>query len=266
MTATGHDDCPISAGASLPAPDETPGLPLWQAYGRQQRRQRRRRYLVLAALALLQAGLAGYIVQAMPSSLPAGTPAAPPVLAAGAAMPRQAAPAPAPPERNEDIPHDSEPAEPPPVRTAVRPPAAQVGTGTDEAESSEASDAQDTGEPAIPLQLRTQADGSRLLSLAGTPARRLAGESQVARHFDRARDASARGDWEQAGRDWARLLAAEPMQPDHAYNLAVALDRTQRSEDAILYYRMALSLAEEHPHRFPHAAAARRLATLEAGQ
>lgn len=250
----------MPSGEARSAPDDTSGLPLWQAYAAQQRYLRRRQLAVLAVALLLQAGLAGYIVQAVQTAAPADMlPPSPP--AAGTVAPLPATPEPERQAPHDDMPYDEAPAAlhraAPPVSTSVE---AGTETGRPEGDDARAAD-----EPAAPLRLHPLNDGSLLLSPAGAPARLPRGEAPLVLLLERARDASLHGDWDQAGRDWARLLAAEPDRPDHAYNLAVSLDRTQRREEAVHYYRMALSLAAGQPYRFPHDAAVRRLAALEAG-
>lgn len=237
-------------------PDQDAGapLPLWQAYGRQQARQRRRRIAALGLLLLSQLGLAGYIVRAMQPAPP--VPALPRTAAAPAAdtLPMTAIDAPLVAEA------DPQPPPPPPQDT---PDAA--GTGPTDGMDDTDADVPDAAPPAPParLRLRIQPDGGRLISHADTPVLPPRPAAPIDPRLAPARQASADGDWARARSGWAALLAADPVQADHAYNLAVALDQRGERQEAIRHYRMALALADSRPARFPRAPTLRRLATLE---
>lgn len=110
---------------------------------------------------------------------------------------------------------------------------------------------------------RIQPDGGRLISHADTPVPPPRPAAPIDPRLAPARQASADGDWARARSGWAALLAADPAQADHAYNLAVALDQRGERQEAIRHYRMALALADARPARFPRAPTLRRLATLE---
>lgn len=239
-------------------PDQDAGapLPLWQAYGRQQARQRRRRIAALGVLLLSQLGLAGYIVRAMQPGPP--VPALPRTAAAPAAdtLPMTAI----------DAPLVAEADPPPPPQDT--PDAAGTGPtdGMDDPDAEETdADVPDAAPPAPParLRLRIQPDGGRLISHADTPVPPPRPAAPIDPRLAPARQASADGDWARARSGWAALLAADPAQADHAYNLAVALDQRGERQEAIRHYRMALALADSRPARFPRAPTLRRLATLE---
>lgn len=69
--------------------------------------------------------------------------------------------------------------------------------------------------------------------------------------------------WPEARRAYAEAWRRAPDSADHAYNLAVALDRLGRREEAILFYRRAL---EAGPGAFDPALLRARLAVLEAAR
>jgi len=70
------------------------------------------------------------------------------------------------------------------------------------------------------------------------------------------------GRWAEAQQAYFRAFAAEPDNPDYAYNLAVSLDHLRQLRLAAEYYRRALSLAERRDARFDREAARRRAETL----
>lgn len=70
------------------------------------------------------------------------------------------------------------------------------------------------------------------------------------------------GRWAEAQQEYFRAFAAEPDNPDFAYNLAVSLDHLRRPKLALEYYRRALALARARGASFDAAAAEARAAQL----
>ena len=70
------------------------------------------------------------------------------------------------------------------------------------------------------------------------------------------------GNWREAQSQYFNALAADPGQPDYAYNLAVSLDHLNQPALARTYYQQAKHLASQRPARFDPAALERRLAEL----
>jgi tetratricopeptide (TPR) repeat protein len=71
--------------------------------------------------------------------------------------------------------------------------------------------------------------------------------------------------WREAQQAYFNAWSLAPDQPDHAYNLAVSLDQLRQSRLALQYYREALSLRGQRAAAFDAEAAARRIASLQAG-
>jgi Flp pilus assembly protein TadD len=70
------------------------------------------------------------------------------------------------------------------------------------------------------------------------------------------------GRWAEAQQEYFRAFAAEPNNPDFAYNLAVSLDHLRQPKLALEYYRRALSLAKARGASFDAGTAEARAAQL----
>jgi Tfp pilus assembly protein PilF len=70
------------------------------------------------------------------------------------------------------------------------------------------------------------------------------------------------GRWAEAQQEYFKAFAAEPDNPDFAYNLAVSLDHLRQPKLALEYYRRAVSLAKARGASFDVAAAEARVAQL----
>jgi tetratricopeptide (TPR) repeat protein len=73
---------------------------------------------------------------------------------------------------------------------------------------------------------------------------------------------AAQGRWPEAQQEYFKAAAAEPDNPDFAYNLAVALDHMRQTRPAREYYQRAISLAERRGASFDLTAARGRLNQL----
>ena len=72
------------------------------------------------------------------------------------------------------------------------------------------------------------------------------------------------GRWAEAQQHYFKAFAAEPENPDFAYNLAVSLDHLRQPRQALEYYRRALALVKGgRGASFDPAAAATRAAEIE---
>jgi Tfp pilus assembly protein PilF len=70
------------------------------------------------------------------------------------------------------------------------------------------------------------------------------------------------GRWAEAQQQYFKAFAAEPDNPDFAYNVAVSLDHLRQIKPALEYYRRALELASTRGASFDAAAARERIAQL----
>jgi tetratricopeptide (TPR) repeat protein len=70
------------------------------------------------------------------------------------------------------------------------------------------------------------------------------------------------GRWAEAQQEYFKAFAAEPDNPDFAYNLAVSLDHLRQPKLALEYYRRALSLAKARGASFDLPSAEARVAQL----
>jgi tetratricopeptide (TPR) repeat protein len=68
--------------------------------------------------------------------------------------------------------------------------------------------------------------------------------------------------WGEAREAYLRALAADPENPDFAYNVAVSLDHLGERQLALSYYRQALALAGRRAASFPASAAQERVQQL----
>jgi tetratricopeptide (TPR) repeat protein len=72
------------------------------------------------------------------------------------------------------------------------------------------------------------------------------------------------GRWAEAQQEYFKAYAAEPDNPDFAYNLAVSLDQLRQPTLALQYYERAIALAKARGASFDLAAAQKRAAQLPA--
>jgi tetratricopeptide (TPR) repeat protein len=70
------------------------------------------------------------------------------------------------------------------------------------------------------------------------------------------------GRWSEAQQEYFKAFAAEPDNPDFAYNLAVSLDHLRQPKQALEYYTRALALAKARGASFDVMAAEARAAQL----
>jgi tetratricopeptide (TPR) repeat protein len=70
------------------------------------------------------------------------------------------------------------------------------------------------------------------------------------------------GRWAEAQAQYFRAFAAEPNNPDFAYNLAVSLDHLRQPKQALEYYKHAIALARARGASFDPASAEARIAQL----
>ncbi|MDY0056189.1 MAG: tetratricopeptide repeat protein [Methyloversatilis sp.] len=70
--------------------------------------------------------------------------------------------------------------------------------------------------------------------------------------------------WREAQQAYFNAYTLAPEQPDHAYNLAVALDQLRQPRLALQYYREAMSLRAQQAAAFDADAVATRIQSLEA--
>ena len=81
-------------------------------------------------------------------------------------------------------------------------------------------------------------------------------------HFTLGNQFAQQGRWAEAQQAYFKAMAADPDNPDFAFNLAVSLDHLRQSKLAADYYRRAAALAEKHGASFDLAAARTRAAQL----
>ena len=70
------------------------------------------------------------------------------------------------------------------------------------------------------------------------------------------------GRWAEAQAQYFKAFAAEPNNPDFAYNLAVSLDHLRQTKQALEYYKHALALARARGASFDLAGTEARVAQL----
>jgi tetratricopeptide (TPR) repeat protein len=86
--------------------------------------------------------------------------------------------------------------------------------------------------------------------------------SAHALNFTLGNQLAAQNRWSEAQQQYFQAYAAEPDNPDFAYNLAVSLDHLRQRRQALEYYERALALAAKHGASFDAAAARARLNEL----
>jgi Tfp pilus assembly protein PilF len=69
-------------------------------------------------------------------------------------------------------------------------------------------------------------------------------------HFTLGNQYAQQGRWAEAQQAYFKAFAADPENPDFAFNLAVSLDQLHQSRLALEYYRRALALAEKRAPGF----------------
>ena len=111
------------------------------------------------------------------------------------------------------------------------------------------------------LQLRGGASIDQESALRNAIA---SGRAGAAAHFALGQVLAAQGRWAEAQQAWFDAYAADPGNPDYAFNLAVALERIRQPMAALDHYRKALDAARARPSRFDTAQAQARIAVLEA--
>jgi len=70
------------------------------------------------------------------------------------------------------------------------------------------------------------------------------------------------GRWAEAQQAYFKAFAADPENPDFAFNVAVSLDQLDQPRLALEYYQRALKLAQQHVASFDAEAARKRLQQL----
>jgi tetratricopeptide (TPR) repeat protein len=97
---------------------------------------------------------------------------------------------------------------------------------------------------------------SRIKALIGGEA-----EASVL-HFSLGNQYARQGRWDEAQVAYARALAADPSNPDFAFNRAVSLDQLRQRSAALDQYRLALELAASRSAHFPLDGARERIQQL----
>ena len=81
-------------------------------------------------------------------------------------------------------------------------------------------------------------------------------------HFTLGNQLAQQGRWAEAQQEYFKAFAADPDNPDFAFNLAVSLDHMRQPRLALEYYRRAIALAEKRTASFDVAGARSRAAQL----
>ena len=105
-------------------------------------------------------------------------------------------------------------------------------------------------------QLDPVAVESRLKSMLATNR-----EANVL-YFTLGNQLAQQGRWSEAQQAYFKAFAADPDNPDFAFNLAVSLDQLHQPRQALDYYRRALALAEKRSASFSADAARTRVQQL----
>jgi tetratricopeptide (TPR) repeat protein len=82
-------------------------------------------------------------------------------------------------------------------------------------------------------------------------------------HFALGNQYALQSRWNEAQQAYFRAFAAEPENPDYAFNLAVSLDHLHQKAQAVEFYRRSLALVERRPASFDRALAAARIQELQ---
>jgi tetratricopeptide (TPR) repeat protein len=112
-----------------------------------------------------------------------------------------------------------------------------------------------------------------LMALRGRRVDPLAAESRLktmlaadpkahALNFALGNQFAQQGRWAEAQAQYFKAFAAEPNNPDFAYNLAVSLDHLRQPKQALEYYKHAVELARVRGASFDPASAEARIAQL----
>jgi tetratricopeptide (TPR) repeat protein len=89
-----------------------------------------------------------------------------------------------------------------------------------------------------------------------------ADRSSTVLHFTLGNQYAQQGRWAEAQQSYFKAFAADPDNPDFAFNLAVSLDQLHQSALALEYYRRALALAEKRSAAFAPESARTRVQQL----
>jgi Tfp pilus assembly protein PilF len=81
-------------------------------------------------------------------------------------------------------------------------------------------------------------------------------------HFTLGNQLAQQGRWAEAQQEYFKAFAADPENPDFAFNLAVSLDQMRQPRLALDYYRRAIALAEKRTAGFDVVGARNRAAQL----
>ena len=81
-------------------------------------------------------------------------------------------------------------------------------------------------------------------------------------NFTLGNELAQQGRWAEAQQAFFKAYAADPENPDYAFNLAVSLDQQRQPVLALEYYQRAIALAKARGARFDLAAAEGRVAQL----
>lgn len=123
------------------------------------------------------------------------------------------------------------------------------------------------------LDPRNPYAGAGMLALRSQQVNPVAAESQVKTlmaqepgaetlQFTLGNQYAQQGRWDEAQQAYFKALAADPKNPDFAYNLAVSLDHLRQVNPALQHYRLALKLAETRGAGFDVNLARARVAQL----
>ncbi|MFZ1907992.1 MAG: tetratricopeptide repeat protein, partial [Burkholderiales bacterium] len=81
-------------------------------------------------------------------------------------------------------------------------------------------------------------------------------------YFTLGNEYARQGRWAEAQQSYFKAYAADPDNPDFAYNVAVSLDHLRQTKLALEYYRRALALAAKRSASFDQTAAQKRAQAL----
>ena len=82
------------------------------------------------------------------------------------------------------------------------------------------------------------------------PSSRAADAEASVLYFALGNQHARQGRWDEARLAYSKALAADPGNPDFAFNLAVSLDQLHQPADALEHYRRALELASTRMAHF----------------